>query len=375
MTARLEVDIRAGVPGFSLDVAWTAGDGVAVLFGPSGAGKTLTLHCLAGLLRPEAGRIVMDGRVLFDSAQGIHLPPQARRVGYVFQGSALFPHLTVQENVAFGLRHRPLAERTRRAAEVLARLDLGSLASRSPGDLSGGQRQRVAVARAIAMDPALMLLDEPLSALDLPLRRALRDELRLILDELHVPTVLVTHDFSEAYHLGDRMIVYDRGRVVQAAPRGELLWQPASEAVARILGLRNILQGTVLEATRERIHLRWRGQTLEARNHPDGHFLPAPGSALAFFVRAEDPRLLRKDGPPPDPDHHTNILAGRVVREVDLGVTRLLMLRLEEPGPPAQGEYDLEIEVPRFVYEVLRLDHHRDWQFSIHRASICVLPS
>jgi molybdate transport system ATP-binding protein len=373
--ARLEVDIRVHVPGFRLDVAWTAGDGVAVLFGPSGAGKTLTLHCLAGLLRPEAGRIVMDGRVLYDSARGIHVSPQARRVGYVFQGSALFPHLTVQENVAFGLRHRPLAERSRRAAEVLARLGLSVLASRSPGDLSGGQRQRVAVARAIAMEPALMLLDEPLSALDLPLRRALRDELRLILDEQRVPTVLVTHDFSEAYHLGDRMIVYDGGRVVQAAPRGELLWQPASEAVARILGLRNILQGTVLEATPERIRLRWRGRILETRNRPGGDFLPAPGSPLAFFVRAEDPRLLRKDGPVPDADHHGNILAGRVVREVDLGATRLLMLRLDEPGPAAQGDYDLEIEIPRFVHEALRIDQHRDWQFSIHRGSICVLPT
>jgi hypothetical protein len=165
------------------------------------------------------------------------------------------------------------------------------------------------------------------------------------------------------------------GPVVQAAPRGEQLWQPASEAVARILGLRNILQGTVLEATPECIRLRWRGQTLEARNRPNGNFLPAPGSALAFFVRAEDPRLLRKDGPTPDTDHHTNILAGRVIREVDLGVTRLLMLRLDEPGSAAQGDYGLEIEVPRFVYEVLCIDHHRDWQFSIHRGSICVLPS
>jgi len=169
--------------------------------------------------------------------------------------------------------------------------------------------------------------------------------------------------------------VYDRGRVVQVAPRGELLWHPASETVARILGLRNILQGTVLEATPECIRLRWRGQTLEARNRPDGDFLPAPRSALAFVVCAEDPRLLRKDGPPPDPDHHANILAGRVIREADLGVTRLLMLRLDEPGPPAQGDYDLEIEVPRFVYDVLRIDQHRDWQFSIRPGSICVLPS
>ncbi len=374
MTARLEVDIHARFPGFTLDVAWTAGAGMAVLFGPSGSGKTLTLHCLAGLLRPEAGRIVVDGRLLFDAAAGIHLPTQERRVGYVFQSYALFPHLTVHENVAFGLRHRLPAERNRRAAEVQARLDLRGLESRYPRDLSGGQRQRVAVARAVAMDPAFILLDEPLSALDLPLRRALREELRAILAELNVPTVLVTHDFSEAYQLGDRVIVYDRGRVVQAAPRGELLSQPASEAVARILGLRNILEGTVLEATPERIRLLWRGQTLEACNRPDGTFLPAPGSALAFFVRPEDPRLLRKDGPPPDATHHTNILAGRVVREADLGVTRVLMVRLDEPGPAAQGEYDIEVEVPRFVYDILRIDHHLHWQFSIHRGSIYVLP-
>lgn len=162
------------------------------------------------------------------------------------------------------------------------------------------------------MDPALMRPDEPLSALDLPLRRALREEPRLTLDELRVPTVLVTHDLSEAYHLGDRLIVCDRGRVVQVAPRGELLWHPASETVARILGLRNILQGTVLEATPERIRLRWRGQTLEARNRPDGDFLPAPRSALALVVRAENPRLLRKDCPPreiDDRDHSPDVLS------------------------------------------------------------------
>jgi molybdate transport system ATP-binding protein len=371
---RIEVDIRAHLPGFSLEVAWSAGDGVAVLFGPSGAGKTLTLHCLAGLLRPEAGRIAVDGRTFFDAAQGIHLSPQARRVGYVFQGSALFPHLTVLENVAFGLRDRPRAERRARAAHVLARLGLGELVSRAPGELSGGQRQRVAVARAIAMDPTLMLMDEPLSALDLPLRRALRDELRLILGELDVPTIVVTHDLSEAYRLGDRLIVYEGGRVVQAAPRGEMLGHPASVAVARILGLRNILHGTVLEATPERIRVSWRGQTLEAGNRPEGCFLPAPGSPLAFCIRAEDPRLLRKDGRPPDAEHHTNILAGHVVREVDLGVTLLLMLRLDEPGPAAQGDYDLEVEVPRFVYDVLHIEHQRVWQFSIHRRAICVLP-
>jgi len=375
MSERLEVTIRARLPAFTLDVAWTAGDGVAVLFGPSGSGKTLTLQCLAGLVHPEAGRIVADGRVLFDSTAGIHLPPQERRVGYVFQGYALFPHLTVQENIGFGLRDRPRLERARRATAVIERLGLGGLEYRYPRELSGGQKQRVALGRALAIEPSFVLLDEPLSALDLPLRRTLRDELRAILAEWRVPTVLVTHDFTEAYQLGDKVIVYEQGRVSQAAPRGELLWRPASESVARVLGLRNILRGTVLEATPSRILLLWRGQTLEALNSPSRVYLPPPKSEAAFFIRPEDPRLIRKDGPAPDPAHHTNILDGYVLREIDFGATWTLMVRLDEPGPPAQGDYDLEIEVPRFVYEILRIERDRRWQFSIHRGSIHVLPT
>ena len=374
MSERLEVAIRARLADFTLDVAWTAGDGVSVLFGPSGSGKTLTLQCLAGLVRPAAGRIVVDGRVLFDGAAGVNLPPQSRRVGYVFQGYALFPHLSVRANVAFGLRDRPPAERTRRTAEVIERLGLGGLEDRHPRELSGGQRQRVALGRALAIEPAFVLLDEPLSALDLPLRRTLRDELDVILKDWRVPAVLVTHDFSEAYRLGDRVIVYEAGRVRQAASRGELLRRPASESVARILGFRNILRGTVLEATADRIRLAWRGQVLEAANSPGHPYLSPRETPVAFFVRPEDLRLIRKDGPPPDPAHHTNILSGAVVREVDLGVTRTLMMRLDEPGSPAQDDYDLEIELPRFVYEVLSLDRDRRWQFSIHRGSIHLLP-
>src|SRR5207253_3333116 len=158
------VRIVKRLPGFTLDVAWTAGDGVAVLFGPSGAGKTLTLQCLAGLLRPDEGRIVVDGRLLFEAgrqarAPMVDLPPQARRVGYVFQGYALFPHLTVAENVGFGLRDQPAARRADKTAQVLERLGLAAHATRLPRDLSGGQRQRVALGRALAIDPGLLLLD------------------------------------------------------------------------------------------------------------------------------------------------------------------------------------------------------------------------
>ena len=375
MTNRLEVSIRKSLPGFTLDVDWSAGDGVAALFGPSGAGKTLTLQCLAGLERPDAGRIVVDGQVLFDSAAGIDVPPQRRRVGYVFQGYALFPHLTVRDNVGFGLRERSRADRARRVDEVLARLGLEPLAERHPRELSGGQRQRVALGRALATDPALLLLDEPLSALDLPLRQALRDELRAILSDWGIAAVLVTHDLGEAYRLGDRIVVYEEGRVIQAAPRAELLWQPSSRAVARIMGIRNLAQGITLKATADRIQFRWRGQVLEAVNSPTRSYLPAPDSPLAFYIRPEYVRLIRKDRGQVDGAHHMNLMSGTVVREVDLGTAWTLFLRLDEPGDPAQGDYDLELDVPRLVYEILEIERDRHWQFSLHRGAIHVLPS
>jgi molybdate transport system ATP-binding protein len=372
---RLEVSLSLAVPGFDLDVSWSAGSGVAVLFGPSGAGKTLTLQCLAGLITPTAGRIVVDDHVFFDSAAGINLPAQARRVGYVFQGYALFPHLSVADNLGFGLRDQPRAEREQRVRRVVEQLGLGGLERRYPRDLSGGQRQRVALGRALAIEPALLLLDEPLSALDAPLRRALRDELRQLLSTFGTAAVVVTHDFTEAYRLGDRIVVYDAGRVVQAAPRSELLWQPASEAVARIMGIRNVLHGTVVKATPDRIQLRWRGQLLEAVNSPSRSYLPAPDAPIAFFIRPEYVRLIRKDRGAADPAHHMNLMAGTVVGEEDFGTTWSLRLRLDTPGTPAQGAYDLEVEVPHLVYEILEIDRDRHWEFSIHRGSIHVLPA
>jgi len=378
VSARLDVRLVKRLPGFTLDVAWSAGDGVAVLFGPSGAGKTLTLQCLAGLLRADEGRIVVDGRVLFDAdARGalVDVPPQARRVGYVFQGYALFPHLSVADNVGFGLRDLPAARRADKTAQVLARLGLAEHADRLPRELSGGQRQRVALGRALAIDPALLLLDEPLSALDAPLRRALRDELRQLLSDLGTAAVLVTHDFTEAYRLGDRIVVYDAGRVVQSAPRSELLWQPASDSVARIMGIRNVLRGTVVKATPDRIQIRWRGQLLEAVNSPSRSYLPAADTPIAFFIRPEYVRLIRKDRGSADPTHHMNLMDGVVVGEEDFGTTWSLRIRLSVPGAPAQGEYDLEVEVPHLVYEILEIERDRRWQFSIHRGSIHVLPA
>ncbi len=369
----LAVSITKRLPGFTLDVSWEADDPVVALFGPSGAGKTLTLHCLAGLVRPDAGRIVVNGRVFDDLEQGVHLPPQTRRLGYVFQGYALFPHLTVAENVGFGLRDCPREMRRQRTREVLARLGLGQVADRHPRELSGGQQQRVALGRALAPDPELLLLDEPLSALDAPLRRQLREELGRLIREWGKTVVLVTHDLAEAYQLGERLVVYEAGRVVQAAPKEELLLRPASERVARLIGMRNIVRGTVVKAGPERIELAWRGQTIEAVNSPARPSLPPPGTAVAFFVRPEYIRLIRKDRAGPDPAHHMNLLAGTIVGEVDQGTAWTLLFRLDAPGEPSQGTYDLEVEVPKLVYEILDVARDRRWSVSMHRGALQVL--
>ena len=371
----VSLSIGKVLPGFTLDAAWAAGDEVVALFGPSGAGKTLTLQCLAGLVRPDRGRIVVNGTVFFDGDRGVDLPPQRRRLGYVFQGYALFPHLTVEGNVGYGLRGRPGEERRRRVGLVMERLGLGGLASRRPRELSGGQQQRVALGRALAVDPELLLLDEPLSALDAPLRRQLRGDLMRIVREWRKATVLVTHDLAEAFQLADRVVVYEGGRVVQSAPKTDLLSAPASERVARLMGVRNILRGHVLKASPDRIQFRWRGQVLEAVNSPTRSYLPEAGAELAFFVRPEYVRLIRKDRGPADAAHHMNLMAGRVVREEDYGTTWTLCFRLDEAGSPAQGDHDLEIEVPRLVYEILEIARDRQWQLSIHRGSIHVLPS
>jgi molybdate transport system ATP-binding protein len=369
----IEVTLRKTLPGFTLDVAWAAGDEVVTLFGPSGAGKSLTLQCLAGLTRPEGGRVVVNGRVFDDPAAGVHLPPQARHLGYVFQGYALFPHLTVAENVAFGLRDRPTAERRRRTRDILGQLGIEALAGRHPRELSGGQQQRVALGRAIAPDPAVLLLDEPLSALDVPLRRQLREELRALVVGLRRTVVLVTHDLGEAYQLGDRLVLYEHGRVVQAGPKAEVLARPASETVARLIGLRNVVRGVIVKTAPDRIEIAWRGRTVEAVNSPTAPFQAPPGTSVAFVVRPEHVRLIRKDRVGPDPVHHMNLLPGTVVDAIDHGTSWTLLFRIATPGPPSQGTHDLEIEVPQLVYEILDIGRDREWQVSMHRGALQVL--
>ena len=213
------------------------------LAGPSGAGKTSVLRVAAGLLRPRAGRVAVGARVWLDTERGVDVPPEERRCGYVFQDYALFPHLSAWRNVAYPLRRLPRAERRWRALELLDRFGLAARADAHPATLSGGERQRVALARALALEPQLILLDEPLAALDARTRASAARELAAVLRETPVPAILVTHDFTEAAQLGDRVAVIDRGRIVQQGSPSELAAAPRSAFVADFTGA-VVLAGT-----------------------------------------------------------------------------------------------------------------------------------
>jgi molybdate transport system ATP-binding protein len=219
----LHVDLRHRAGDFALEARFAVPGGLTVLFGPSGAGKTLTLQLLAGLARPLAGHARFNGTVFVDTAAGVWLSPRDRLVGMVFQDALLLPHRSALGNVGLAVRHGGRHERRDTARTWLERVDATDLANRRPGSLSGGQRQRVALARALAGRPRLLLLDEPFSALELPVRRRLRALVRRLVDDEQVPTVFVTHDPDEAAELADRVVFAQPGWVGRVEPRDRAL--------------------------------------------------------------------------------------------------------------------------------------------------------
>jgi ABC-type Fe3+/spermidine/putrescine transport system ATPase subunit len=277
---------RPAVDGVSFHVP--AGE-IVVLLGPSGCGKTTTLRCIAGLEHASAGRISIGGRVVSAPADGVQVPPRSRNIGMVFQSYAVWPHMTVRQNVAYPLRHRrtPRAEVDRKTAEVLALVGLAQFAERSVVSLSGGQMQRVALARSLVYQPQLLLLDEPLSNLDAQLRLRLRDDLRRIIKQTGVTAVYVTHDQAEAVVLGDRIGVMRDGKLLQVASADEIYNRPADLFVARFTGVSNLLPGRVVARNGEFGIVDAGGQRLTA-------LMPATlqaGESVKIAVRPENVRL------------------------------------------------------------------------------------
>ncbi len=279
------------------------GPAVTVLFGPSGAGKTTVLRCLAGLDRPDRGRIAFGEEIWFDSEGRRFVPPQRRGVGMVFQDHALFPHLTVEGNVGYGLGRLAPAERRARLSEVAGRAGLDGLLRRRPGELSGGERQRVALARALAPRPRLLLLDEPLSALDAPSREGLRGELRRLLGAGGIPAVVVTHDRVEAMALGDRLAVLAEGSIRQVGPVAEVLAGPADLAVAKVVGTENVVPVRIVSREGGLVAVEAGPVRLTALD--PGHL----GATALACIRAEEVLLEAE----PAPTSARNALRGRVV--------------------------------------------------------------
>jgi molybdate transport system ATP-binding protein len=241
MRIRVEIRKRLHSAGrhFQLDAAFKAHNDRVVVFGPSGAGKSITIQCIAGLITPDEGVIQIDDRVLFDSSAKVDIPPQRRGVGYVFQDYALFPHLTVHENVAFGLRtgvrSRPTSADGDEVRRFLELFELAALAGNLPRQLSGGQRQRVALARALIRKPQVLLLDEPLSALDPMLRDRVRRELVALQSRFGVPMIIITHDPADAEAFGEDLVVFEHGRVARTV-------DCASAPSSRAEGIRRVLR-------------------------------------------------------------------------------------------------------------------------------------
>ncbi|MCS6897398.1 MAG: ABC transporter ATP-binding protein [Nitrospira sp.] len=278
---------------------------VAVLFGLSGSGKTTVLRCLAGLERLTRGRILFKGDIWVDVDRGVMIPPQKRAIGFVFQDYALFPHMSVVENIAYGMASSSRGQRQRRIATLLDQMRLTGLEDRRPPALSGGQQQRVALARALARDPHLLLLDEPFSALDVPTRLRLRAELRTLLHTIGIPAILVTHDWSEALYLGDSVIVMAQGGVLQSGSPQEVFTKPAHPDVASLVGVDNLIAGEVVRREAGLAHVRIGAQTVVAVDSPHDDF-----TACYVCIRGENVVLDRE---PLTPSSARNHLAGRVV--------------------------------------------------------------
>ena len=235
----LNISIRKNLRGFSLDVNFHSDSLITVLFAPSGSGKSLTLQAIAGLIEPDWGRIEINGTVFFDSEKRINLPPQMRKVGFLFQDYALFPHMKVIDNVRFG------SESDDYVNELLKVFEIELIKDNYPSQISGGQKQRVALARALASKPRILLLDEPFSALHKTLKLQLYNELRRIKENFNIPVVLVTHDIDEVFELADNLVVMNRGKVVQIGEPFEIFMNPANMEVAKLLGHRSFIKGVV----------------------------------------------------------------------------------------------------------------------------------
>ncbi len=343
---------------FSLEVAGNFGAGITALFGPSGSGKTTLLNCLAGLLKPDDGEIVLYGRDLYRGSPKMFVPPEKRRIGLVFQDGALFPHMSVSGNIMYGRALTPEADRRVDVDHVVDLLGLRPLMDRSPGSLSGGERQRVAIARALAMSPGLLLLDEPMASLDAHLRGVVLSYLRRVHDDLGIPMVYVSHSISEVLALADDALVLSRGRVVASGRPSRVLLDPVVGGMFGDDPVENLLDGTVIEQGGAGQSGRVRVGAIEIVTPP----MDRPSGAPVIVALGAEEIILATEKP-----------SGLSARNVIIG-------SITDLDPVSNGVYaSVDIGVPMFVeltqgaVDALSLERGQDAYLVFKTSSIKLL--
>jgi molybdate transport system ATP-binding protein len=358
-SARLECGVcklyRANAHEFLLDVAFEASAGFTILFGASGAGKTTLLDCVAGLTAPDSGRISIGDRILFDSSQAINIPLPRRRAGYVVQSLALFPHMTVMQNVAYGLAHLSDAEAKQRTTSMLEAFHIAHLTHRSAREISGGEAQRVALARTLVTEPEFLLLDEPLAAIDFPTKSQIIDDLREWNRTHRVPILYVTHSREEVFALGERVLVLDSGRILDQGIPHEVLSAPQMETIAQLAGFENIFDAVVETVRPERGTM-----TCHIACDAGGIVLETPlvrggvGSAIKVGIRAGDILLATS---PPTGLSARNVIPGRIhsLEQHDVIVSARVKCRIEmEVHLTLAARDSLELKPGKEVWLVIK---------------------
>jgi molybdate transport system permease protein len=356
----LEVQIEKKLADFTLDVTFRATETPLSILGASGAGKSMLLRCIAGLERPSRGRITLNDRTLFDSAQRVGIPARERRIGLLFQHYALFPHRTVAQNIAFGLNDLSRAEQSTRSAALISRTHLSELEQRYPRELSGGEQQRTALARALAIEPEALLLDEPLSALDTHLRGQVEAQLQETFAIFRRPALLVTHNMEEAYRLGEQLLVLARGRVAAFGPKEEIFRRPPTSEVARLTGCKNISR---------------------AQPNPDGtlqaldwncplHLAHQPAATTKYIgIRAHHIDFPETAG---EAAKEPNIFPCWIVRTSETPFRTTLFLSLD-PARAEASESHLQAEVFKEKWERFR-DRPQPWRLRLAPESLFTMP-
>lgn len=366
MANDLFLTIKATLSAFSLEVSWEAGAEIVLLAGPSGAGKTLTLQMIAGLLNPSSGLIRVGEDVYFDSQRKISLAPQQRCVGYVFQHYALFPHMTVRENIAYALKGQNSRDSHRAIEDMFDFLRIREIEKYYPKEISGGQKQRVALARALVRRPRILLLDEPFAALDSQIRSILQEGLVDIHDLFGIPIVLVTHDLTDAYALADRLVIYINGRCLQAGTPREVFQAPNTVEVARFLGTQNINEGkiTQIDTLHSLTYFHSHSHVFEALSRQNLY----AGTRIFWCIRPEQIMLLKKDRPIKE-SLKENILEGHITKLIPKGASYLLDFVEKDKS------LSLKIALPDHIIGKMKLAVGTEIRVSLKRGGIHFIPA